>query len=351
MLSNGAMLQERLKDGTGLELDADSLDGVLVARLIEEPPAGYPLAPVPYLLGCYQRARELPASAAGGAAIAAALKDAVVSYLWLALNQEGIVPQPAVLEARGTGQLFDALWQAVPHSSSAQPAQGAQVPLPPGVLDHSLRTKPEETRSFIQMALLELRNRALRTSILGDFNALDCCWFRLLESKDLAAAVAESLSKTRATNGHDFELDSPLAALMAISYLPAPPGTPEPQPPVMAEVWLPMADHPAQAQAAVAALSSQHVQALQQLFSSKWLLCAAARPATLAWVATALNVDAERAKTVMRREAATSNGFMHNLTRVLLHLCGPFLDFYSGKAVQLIDARRAPTLATSPCCA
>lgn len=49
---------ERIAQGQTTDLfliDQDSLERVLMARLLE-PPENYPQAPVPYLLGCYGRA-------------------------------------------------------------------------------------------------------------------------------------------------------------------------------------------------------------------------------------------------------------------------------------------------------
>lgn len=77
--------------------------------------------------------------------------------------------------------------------------------------------------------------------------------------------------------------------------------------------------------------------ALTALFSPKFLLSKDTRPRVLQWIATALQCDKERTKMQVTDSKATSDGFMVNLNRVLLHLCGPFTDFYSGKAKQFIN--------------
>ena len=46
-------------------------------------------------------------------------------------------------------------------------------------------------------------------------------------------------------------------------------------------------------------------------------------------------------------QRATSDGFAFNLSRVMLHLCAPFLDFYSGKARQFIDLKYVPSCVLS----
>lgn len=317
---------------------------MLLARLIEEAPAEYPLPPVPYLLGCFQRALDVSAAVAGGAALAQALKDAIVAHLWLCLADDGLVPQPAAATERGSLQLFDALWAAVPHTPGSTVHTGpvAPVPLPPGLLHHSLQTFPDETKALLEQCAAQLCKYAQAVSVLGDFNAIDCCWFRLIDSKDVAAAVAAStalLPHHEAASGRDFETRSPLAQLFSISMLPDP-VPPVPQPSVLDEVWL---QHHAGSAASgmVAAPSAQHCAALQQLVGPKALLSAQARPHTLQWLTKALTSDKERSKMQAQRERATSNGFAHNYLRLMLHLCAPFLDLYNGKAIQHVDVRCA----------
>ena len=336
-------VQEREGESDGLQLRCEDVDAVLVARLIEEPPAEYPLPPVPYLLGCYQRACSLPPSAPGGEQLVNAVKDAVLNYLWLCLGEAGIVPQPAAQEQRGSAQLFDALWAAVPHGTgTASTAQAGPVALPPGLLAHALRTKGDEVTPVLGTIMRELAMHCRSTSILGDVHALDCCWFKLVETKELAAAVMSHpvMCPSPVVSGSAFQQSSPLAALLGITFLPHP--GPEPKPSVLAEVLLPMDERSASGLAAVTTPSTQHVNALQQLFSPKALLCKGARPHTIAWIEAALASERERKKTYMDHKMALSDGFMHNLTLVLLHLCSPFLDFYSGKAAQFIDCKCAP---------
>lgn len=334
-------LQELAQGGGDAQLSAGVLDQVLLARLIEEAPADYPLAPVPYLLGCYRRALDLPASAPGGSALAQALKDAIVAHIWLCLDEDGLVAQPPAAQQRGALQLFDALWAAVPHATGSDIHTGAAAPvtLPAGLLHHSLQAFPDETKALLEACAAQLGQYAGKTSILGDFHAIDSCWFRLLDSKDVATAVAASaalLPRVEPESGRDFEASSPLAQLFSISMLPDP-MAPVAQPSVMDEVWLHQKG-PAAA-ATVAAPSNQHASALQQLVGPKALLSAGARPHTVRWLAKALTADTERSKMQPQRERATSNGFAHNFLRLMLHLCAPFLDVYNGKAVQHVDVR------------
>ena len=66
------------------------------------------------------------------------------------------------------------------------------------------------------------------------------------------------------------------------------------------------------------------------------------REAMLAWLASALESNAERAKTVVNHEAAAPDGFFANLNSVLLSLCQPFLEPSSDMAWRRIDARWGP---------
>ena len=90
------------------------------------------------------------------------------------------------------------------------------------------------------------------------------------------------------------------------------------------------------------------VGALTALFSPKFLLSKDTRVDVLQWIAAALRCDTERAKMHPTDAKATSDGFMYNLNRVLLHLCGPFTDFYSGKAKQFINLECAVPHAACP---
>jgi hypothetical protein len=352
--SEPVVLQEMESEGSAKEICQDNLDRCLVARLIEEPPADYPLQPVPYLLGCYQRALDLPSNNPLGSSCTISLKEVLMNHVWLCLGDEGIVEQAPELEARGAMQLFDALWTAVPHNSGEWKPTPGIFPLPPTFFSHALRAFPAEMASLLDQMLAELGRRASHVSILGDFNALNSCWFCLMEDKDLVAAVVKSLCFLPAQpirNGRDFQLRAPLAALVAITFMPDP-LPPLPLPSLLQQVWMPMDPNTvSQADMAVVVVpSGQHISALCQLFSPKALLAKDVRAATLAWIGTALASDTERSKTIMNLHNALSNGFVHNLTRVLLHLAAPFLDFYSGKACQFIDPRYASlkTAAVAP---
>jgi hypothetical protein len=97
--------QELTSANAPLRLTQDLLDPVVVARLIEEPPENYPLAPFHYLLSCYARASEelralghIRDAAAQQAVQAAVLacRDLAVSYCCLTLTA-GFIPEVSCL--------------------------------------------------------------------------------------------------------------------------------------------------------------------------------------------------------------------------------------------------------------
>lgn len=328
MIRNGGNVeQEMVAESEALELNEDSIDRVLVARLIESPQADYPQAPVHYLLGCYQRALDMSASKTPGAQKAArALQTAAQNHIWLCLADD-VIPQPPAATERGALQLFDALWASVPHTPTQDPSAGC-VAMPPGFLDQAARECAGELAAQLPPVLGELADRARRTRVLDDTTALTTCWYRLVETKALAGVIAAQLHVAqKGIDGRAFESLSPLAALFAISAVPDPLRTVA-APTDMADDVGPLVR-----------ASEQHVSGLQQLLAPKTLLGKDARGATLAWLRSMLASDRERCKHVMDVRRALSDGCVLNTASVLLHLSAPFLDFYSGKACQFIDAR------------
>lgn len=95
------MEMDRMGDGAQAEssppmMSRDMLDRLIVARLIESPPADYPQTPVQYLLGCYQRADDemRNRTVAGSPQLSGTeqcCRDLVVNYAGLTLSG-GIVP-------------------------------------------------------------------------------------------------------------------------------------------------------------------------------------------------------------------------------------------------------------------
>lgn len=87
--------------GQGTQLKKDHLDRIVVARLIESPPASYPLSPVHYLMSCYARCldelrNKTVADSAELTAVVQEARSIIISYAGLTLAG-GIVPQVSII--------------------------------------------------------------------------------------------------------------------------------------------------------------------------------------------------------------------------------------------------------------
>eukprot|EP00892_Ulva_mutabilis_P009456 jgi/Ulvmu1/6883/UM031_0088.1 len=348
------MAQEWQQAGMGSVLSVDKLDLILMARLVEAPPVQYPLHPIPYLLSCFQRVstpdvsdvlRKGGRSDADVRTFQDSVEEQLTSMVWLALSDEQIIPQPPSLQDRGALQLLDALWLSVPHEvlveDNSNDSAGI-VPLPRGFLSRSLScAPPAEFTDALRSILFEMGRRAHGCSILGDHNAHVQAWICLLECKPLAKAIVSSTAfLPEAPHGRAFQRNSALAALMGISFL-VDTVDEESQPSVRQQcldtVDLQNGAQVSQVIETLQAPSRALLGALTVLFSPKFLLSKDTRADVLKWIAAAMRCDSERTKMHVNDAKATSDGFMYNLNRVLLHLCGPFTDFYSGKARQFIN--------------
>jgi hypothetical protein len=348
-------MQDLSAEGAQLRIEADNVDRVLMARLVEEAPVGYPFPPVPYLLSCYDRLQQLSMKLPDAETAITAVKHIVVSHVWLTLSDAGVIPQPSHLEEKPAyAQLWDALWKAVPHDkeSSQQAIKDPSVwPLPPGFLRDSCADCPEEVLGCLTFITEELRKLSLGTSILGDVTALDACWLRLMESKELAVMLTQTPNfAPKCLHGRDFQNTSPLASLLAISYIPDEGEALEPKPSVVQGLWANFRSQPTTAQRAlIQEPTSKHFSVLMLMFSPKALLSKDARVATVQWIGSLLASETEKTK-LMGRDVnkCLSNGLLINVLRVLLALSAPFLTFSSGKASQHIDLRCGPSGLTQP---
>jgi hypothetical protein len=94
----------------------DTLDRVIVARLIEAPPEPYPLAPFPYLLTCCGRATDAVRARPGGSVeekaalhdLAVEARAQVVQYASLLLSGSGVVPEVRRRACGGCGRAVGA---------------------------------------------------------------------------------------------------------------------------------------------------------------------------------------------------------------------------------------------------
>eukprot|EP00803_Ostreobium_quekettii_P005943 evm.model.scf_1775.2 EVM.evm.TU.scf_1775.2 scf_1775:13595-17142(+) len=332
--------QQSTGESGPLLLGRNLLDRVIVARLIEEAPQSYPLAPFHYLIGCYVRATdgyrpEHMNSAEARQKISEALgevKDLVVSYAGLCLTG-GIIPQPPKAEERGSLQLLDSI------DAHEDPAPEGVAALPVSFLeDFAARHDGEALQSFLEPIMIELQRRAAGMTILGSFNKLLQALSGLAKVKPIANAIVQLPQwNPSGKNGRIFQQTSILGAFFAISAIPDP--TAHPQPNVGDQYF---SSHESQSQQAL----KQSFQTLQLRSNDlcnglhgvvRTFLRKDTREAMLKWFAAALKSNAGRARMNISPLATSSHGFCINLSRVLLQLCEPFVDPNSGKAWEHLD--------------
>lgn len=231
-----AHIQEWESTGFDPYFSLEKLDLILMARLVESPPENYPLAPVPYLLSCFQRVSSPSVNdilSQGGKSDSKihsfqdTVEDQLVAMTFLTMCDEQIIPQPSELQGKGAIQLLDALWSAVPHAddfSTSASYECGPVQLPRGFLTRSLhRASSSDFNGAVQTILTELGRRAQLCSVMGDVNAIVQAWLFLLESKPLAKAVVENKAFTppgaTIMTGRTFQQQSALASLVGVSFL------------------------------------------------------------------------------------------------------------------------------------
>lgn len=79
---------------------SDILDRVLLARLVTEPPEGFPQPPLAYMLACYGRCDDRRRASSAMAPVTTIVKDALMNYAGLLLFA-GVVPQVGVRRRKG----------------------------------------------------------------------------------------------------------------------------------------------------------------------------------------------------------------------------------------------------------
>ncbi|GFR50779.1 hypothetical protein Agub_g13044, partial [Astrephomene gubernaculifera] len=360
-------------------LDAALMDRVLVARLIESPPANYPQPPIHYLLGCYERSSEELRKAGANervkAAVAAA-RDLILNYTGLALFA-GMLPQPPSLETRGSLQLMDALLLrhglstvalatavapyfasavqagAVPYggaNAAASSYASGVVPMPVGFLEE-LAGRYDNDEGLAEAAskmVVELSRLVSRISPLGDpaphltslAHILSC--EPLTRGSVLAAAAggpaAAQMSRhwlpadVRAA-GAGRAVVQPgscwLGPFFNISPIPDDvQGAPPQEPSVLAQCFAGAEQRrPGDMASASSALRLAMRNITGQLHGcvKSLLKCRTTKSPMLRWLGAVLEANAGRAKLQIQPEALAGEGFLANVAAVLLKLCGPFL--------------------------
>ncbi|GBF98629.1 ubiquitin conjugation factor E4-like [Raphidocelis subcapitata] len=329
------LAKELAEEGTPPQLCAATLDRAIVARLIEAPPPAYPQPPLHYLLGCYARASDALRSASGGRGDAAErarlvevvseARAQVVQYAVLLLSGSGVVPEPPKAAERGSAQLADALIAA--NGGRCEPGV---VPMPPGFLEE-LASKCDSLDAVLKPVARELAAKVQSCSPLGDYAAPLAAVRQLVSVEPIAKALVELpsfLPDLKAYSGRALQLpgSSWLGPCFSVSVLPDP--LIKQAPDILAECFAnPEQRRQGEIIRTMASLrmTSKHITGELHAVV-KALLGKGTREAAVAWIANALEGNAERGKMRPNVQAAASDGLFINLGAVLLQLCAPFLD-------------------------
>ncbi|GLC36221.1 hypothetical protein PLESTB_001367200 [Pleodorina starrii] len=354
-------------DGQKPVLDAAVLDRVVVARLIESPPADYPQPPIHYLMGCFERASEEYRRAGANEQVKAAVisaRDLILNYAGLALFA-GIVAQPAALETRGSLQLMDGLLlryglPAAALTSAVAPSfaptggsrggggdagvalavyVGGAVAMPTGFLEElALRHESDEgLADAAAKIVVELARLVSRISPLGDPSPHLSALAHLLSLEPLARGAVGCRSwlptDLRAASGRAVVLPGAcwLGPLFNISPIPDDVrGATAQEPPVLAQCFSGVEGRrPGDVNNAVSGLRLAMRNITGQLTNGvvkSLLKMRSTKSDMLRWLGGVLDGNAGRSKLRFDPVAVAPDGFLANVAAVLLKLCGPFLD-------------------------
>ncbi|KAG2451114.1 hypothetical protein HYH02_004382 [Chlamydomonas schloesseri] len=338
-------------------LDAAVLDRVLVARLIEAPPADYPQPPIHYLMGCYERSseelRRAGVSEAAKAAVATA-RDLILNYAGLALFA-GMIPQPPVLEARGPLQLLDALllrhglsvvalttvvtpaFAAAGGQAAATAYAAAAAPMPPGFLEE-LAVRHDNDEGLQEAAVkmvVELARLVSVISPLGDPAPHLTCLAHIASLEPLARPAARArqwLPDFKVAGGRAAVLPGAcwLGPFFNISPIPDDVrGAPQQEPSVLSQCFVGMESRrQGDVANAINTLRLAMKNIVNQLHGSvkSFLKLKTTKGHMIKWLGGVLEGNAGRSKMSFTPESVAPDGFMINVAAVLLKLCGPFLD-------------------------
>lgn len=345
-----ALAEELRSEHPGTEewwLTSDILDRVLVSRLIENPPEGYPQPPLQYLLGCYARVSNAlrtisPRQDAQSRQVlqqsALACKDLILSYAGLVLTG-GVIPEEEISASRGPFQILDSMDA---QESSSQPGV---VPLPPGFLeDFSAGQDQDLLEQVAEPIAKELARRIQSQSPLGNYQGPMALLRYMVGIDKLAVAltsVRSFLPDLKKLTGRAIQLpgSSWLGPAFSVSVIPD-------------QLILALPNIREQC------FSEFHTRSQSELFKSmsglrmamkqihgelhgvvKTLLGKSTRTRMVQWLGAVLDGNKERAKMQANNTLAASHGFFINFNAVMLKLCGPFMDPSNPAFWKRVDVR------------
>lgn len=373
-------MQELLSENNGskdaLTLDQSTLERAIMCRLSEWPGSysNRTLWPVQYLIGCHRRSMDIYSKVHNDPTISDVERNDAIEVLGLSrqlsvsyagfILQMSMFPQPEQAQRQGGGQIvYSYLVQyGDPYSGvlgglvpeEVRNSTKVEVIHPEFLPDYVARFEEENVGEVFEQIGGCLIDVASKISILGDFSSALSVLMNILSHKGVAAHVCNSASflpsseELSNVDGRYIENRTVLGAVFGISSIPDIMENPLSassggRTPDVAEKCFPGGDAGRKADIRTAATTIQ--SSLDQVHSFLHIITMAllknqdAKSRVLDWFAAALSVNKERTKMRPDMKKASTDGFMLNVSAVLLRLCRPFLDPSTGKAWSKLDVR------------
>eukprot|EP00889_Picochlorum_renovo_P004108 jgi/Picre1/31138/NNA_006492.t1 len=283
---------------------------------------------------------------------------------WIHRQAMSMFPQPEQAEIRGGGQIVDSylVQSGDPYSGvfgslipeEVRNSTKVEVIHPEFLPDYVSRFEDENIGDLIEQIGGCLINVMSKISILGDFSSALSALMNIMANKVVAAHVCNSAlflpgsDALSDVDGRFIENKTILGAAFGISSIPDIMENPlsasdNGRSPDVAEKCFPGGDAGRKADIRSAATTIQtsldQAHALLHRIIMTLLKNQDAKTRVLDWFAAVLSVNKERTKMRPDMKKASTDGFMLNVSAVLLRLCRPFLDPSTGKAWSKLDVR------------
>jgi len=310
-------------------LSVGVMERSLVSRLSVEPKADEVGSNYfDYLVGCFRIAhneseRSINKNNNVKAEVFKAVFQLIVSYTGLILKYPDAWPQTMSMTREDVARQFLACMQVEPISVNA---------FPTNFLDHMLaHHSKEDTREIFTYVLDELSFQMKATNLLGSFVPLYQAFTILVKYKPIASLLVSLpnwIPKPNIQSGKEMETNSFLGPFFRLT--PCPPDTS-----VRGHYFLaPSAMSQQNIDTAFSAIRHILVSSQQSCFEGVKLLLKASpetKEGVLEWISVVLNRNVERTRIQADRRSMSSDGFMLNLSAVLLSFCVPFISPASPK--------------------
>ena len=327
-------------------LTQDNVAAVLFSRISAEPNDLAPRpteSPVRYLFGCIERVPDALRRFKTAEEAIKSTSALLVSYLTTCLAEPGISPQSALARTSAGPapsvhhELLDLLRQertrakavlVLEQVATESAAMGVAAQIVPVLLDILSKRARDAPLDLCEDQLAQLcRLKPWAAEIAGVLASETAAQWDAEADADPLAFLRLHARKRK---GARFEAETKLGPfLTAISS-----STPS----FMASSFAPGAD--ARARRDVIHSTRLQLQARRAVLGDAFLsLCKASaqtREQTMAWLALALELNADRSKSQPAPGTVASHGFAHSLASVLLVLCWPFVEKTDAKQMQTL---------------